>query len=92
MQQRKIAVVTAVLVACSMLSSLPAKAEDPTWTFPAQRQSHPHVTLRRSVHVARYGGHRFVRYNPAWQAAPGDTSCCPNNMLVCPLGRHFCGH
>ena len=30
------------------------------------------------------------RYNPAWQAAPGDTSCCPNTMLVCPLGRHFC--
>ena len=37
---------------------------------------------------------RYVtyHYNPAWQAAPGDTSCCPNNMLVCPLGRHFCGH
>jgi hypothetical protein len=37
---------------------------------------------------------RYVtyRYNPEWQAAPGDTSCCPNNMLVCPLGRHFCGH
>lgn len=37
---------------------------------------------------------RYVtyRYNPAWQAAPGDTRCCPNNMLVCPLGRHFCGH
>ena len=37
---------------------------------------------------------RYVtyRYNPVWQAAPGDTSCCPNNMLVCPLGRHFCGH
>ena len=31
-------------------------------------------------------------YNPAWQAAPGDTSCCPNNMLICPVGRHFCGH
>jgi hypothetical protein len=29
-------------------------------------------------------------YNPAWQAAPGDTNCCPNNMLVCPVGRHFC--
>jgi hypothetical protein len=29
-------------------------------------------------------------YNPAWQAAPGDSSCCPNNMLVCPVGRHFC--
>ena len=37
---------------------------------------------------------RYViyHYNPAWQAAPGDTSCCPNNMLICPLGRHFCGH
>jgi hypothetical protein len=37
---------------------------------------------------------RYVvyHYNPAWQAAPGDTRCCPNNMLVCPLGRHFCGH
>ncbi len=35
----------------------------------------------------------YVRqYRPSWQAAPGDTSCCPNNMLVCPLGRHFCGH
>ena len=31
-------------------------------------------------------------YNPAWQAAPGDTSCCPNNMLICPMPRHFCGH
>lgn len=30
------------------------------------------------------------RYDPAWQAAPNDTSCCPNNMLVCPFGRHFC--
>jgi hypothetical protein len=37
---------------------------------------------------------RYVvyRYNPVWQAAPGDNRCCPNNMLVCPLGRHFCGH
>jgi hypothetical protein len=30
-------------------------------------------------------------YNPAWQAAPGDTSCCPNNQLICPVPRHFCG-
>ena len=38
-------------------------------------------------------GPRYVRQSrPSWQAAPGDTSCCPNNMLVCPLGRHFCGH
>jgi hypothetical protein len=29
-------------------------------------------------------------YNPAWQARPGDTRCCPQNMLVCPLGRHWC--
>ena len=29
-------------------------------------------------------------YNPAWQAAPGDTRCCPKNMLVCPLGRNWC--
>ncbi len=35
----------------------------------------------------------YVRQpRPSWQAAPGDTSCCPNSMLVCPLGRHFCGH
>jgi hypothetical protein len=29
-------------------------------------------------------------YNHAWQAAPGDTSCCPDNMLVCPAPRRFC--
>ena len=29
-------------------------------------------------------------YNPDWQAAPGDTSCCPNNLLICPTPRHFC--
>ncbi len=28
--------------------------------------------------------------NPASQAAPGDTNCCPNNMLVCPTPRRFC--
>ena len=44
---------------------------------------------RYVVYRASYGG---GSYNPAWQAAPGDTRCCPNNMLVCPLGRHFCGH
>lgn len=43
------------------------------------------ATIQRRPYVV-------YRYNPAWQAAPGDTSCCPNNMLVCPLGRHFCGH
>ena len=45
---------------------------------------------RRPYVVYRYSP--APAYNPAWQAAPGDTSCCPNNMLVCPLGRHFCGH
>ena len=37
---------------------------------------------------------RYVtyRYTPTWQAAPGDTSCCPNNILVNPLGRYSCGH
>jgi TPR repeat protein len=40
----------------------------------------------------RYVIYRGASYNPAWQAAPGDTRCCPNSMLVCPLGRHFCGH
>ena len=29
-------------------------------------------------------------YNPAAPAAPVDADCCPNNMLVCPAGRHFC--
>jgi tetratricopeptide (TPR) repeat protein len=43
---------------------------------------------RYVVYRPAYG----ASYNPAWQAAPGDTRCCPNNMLVCPLGRHFCGH
>jgi len=32
----------------------------------------------------------YTHYNPAWQAAPGDNRCCPHNMLVCPLGRHWC--
>jgi hypothetical protein len=27
---------------------------------------------------------------PSWQAAPGENRCCPNAMLVCPLGRHWC--
>jgi hypothetical protein len=42
---------------------------------------------RRYVTFRTRGG---ASYNPAWQAAPGDTRCCPNSMLVCPLGRHFC--
>ena len=46
-----------------------------------------------SFHRRRYVVYRpGLSYNPVWQAAPGDTRCCPNNMLVCPLGRHFCGH
>jgi tetratricopeptide (TPR) repeat protein len=48
-----------------------------------------------TLHPRRYVVYRYAQgasYNPAWQAAPGDTRCCPNNMLVCPLGRHFCGH
>jgi hypothetical protein len=36
-------------------------------------------------HPARAGS-----YNASWQAAPGDKRCCPKNMLVCPLGRHWC--
>ena len=44
-----------------------------------------------SIHRRRYVLYRKT-YRPSWQAAPGDTSCCPNSMLVCPLGRHFCGH
>ncbi len=24
------------------------------------------------------------------QRVAADPNCCPNNMLVCPLGRHFC--
>jgi uncharacterized protein len=47
----------------------------------------PHITP-----VAHPRPYVVYHYNPVWQAAPGDTSCCPNNMLVCPLGRHFCGH
>jgi tetratricopeptide (TPR) repeat protein len=58
--------------------------------LPMLRKSSPAGT-RVGARVSR---RRYVtyRYNPVWQAAPGDTRCCPNNMLVCPLGRHFCGH
>ncbi|WP_158817677.1 tetratricopeptide repeat protein [Methylocapsa sp. S129] len=51
--------------------------------------------IGQTIHRRRYVVYRpsyGTSYNPAWQAAPGDTRCCPNNMLVCPLGRHFCGH
>jgi hypothetical protein len=56
--------------------------------------AHLPMLRRASAQTSTTVRRRYVtyRYNPAWQAAPGDTSCCPNNMLVCPLGRHFCGH
>lgn len=62
--------------------------------------SAPPIRRRRYVvyhpiYIPSYGGQMAVSgsqsYNPAWQAAPGDTSCCPNNMLICPMPRHFCG-
>ena len=84
-------IVLLFVLACG-LPVFSAHAEDPTWTYPAQHRSHHRVMLHRSVHFAHYGSRRGYAYNPAWQAAPGDTRCCPNNMLVCPLGRHFCGH
>jgi tetratricopeptide (TPR) repeat protein len=50
--------------------------------------------VHRIVHQRRYVIYRPYHFgggdNPAWQAAPGDTRCCPQNMLVCPLGRHWC--
>ena len=55
--------------------------------LPALRQTP--MPAARAAPPRRYV---IYHYNPAWQAAPGDTSCCPNNMLICPLGRHFCGH
>jgi TPR repeat protein len=51
--------------------------------------------IYRPIYNPYWGGRPLVAgggYNPAWQAAPGDTSCCPNNMLICPMPRHFCGH
>ena len=33
---------------------------------------------------------RDQSHSSAGQAAPGGGDCCPNNMLVCPAGRHFC--
>jgi hypothetical protein len=29
-------------------------------------------------------------HSPSRRTAAGDANCCPNNMLVCPAGRHFC--
>lgn len=31
-------------------------------------------------------------YKFTWQAARGDSNCCPDRPLLCPLGRHFRGH
>lgn len=63
---------------------------------PTSPDQPPLPMLRQTpiAHAAPASHRRYViyHYNPAWQAAPGDTSCCPNNMLICPLGRHFCGH
>ncbi len=62
----------------------------PDVTFPkaAIRLAQHATTARRIVYYRWNGG--GGGYNPAWQAAPGDNRCCPNNMLVCPLGRHWC--
>jgi hypothetical protein len=29
-------------------------------------------------------------HGPPRPAAQNDANCCPNNTLVCPVGRHFC--
>ena len=61
----------------------------PEVTFPkATVRLTQHATTARRIVYYRWGG--GGSYNPAWQAAPGDNRCCPNNMLVCPLGRHWC--
>jgi TPR repeat protein len=72
---------------------LRAEEEDPgsgapqvTFAKPAVAYTQ-HVQSRRRVVYYHWSG---GGYNPAWQAAPGDNRCCPNNMLVCPLGRHWC--
>ena len=57
--------------------------------LPVVRQTSPAV---RATPVPQRRRYVTYAYNPVWQAAPGDTSCCPNNMLVCPTPRHFCGH
>ena len=60
---------------------------------PVQRRRY---VVYHPIYIPSYGGQMRVggnqSYNPDWQAAPGDTSCCPNNMLICPMPRHFCGH
>jgi uncharacterized protein len=69
-------------------------SRDPGRLAPYRPQAAAQLT--GNYHRRRYVVYRpwygAASYNPAWQAAPGDTRCCPNNMLVCPLGRHFCGH
>ncbi len=65
-------------------------SQNPQVTFPkATIRLTQHATTARRIAYYRWrtGG---SSYNPAWQAAPGDNRCCPNNMLVCPLGRHWC--
>jgi hypothetical protein len=74
---------------------LRAEEEDPESSTP--QVNFPKVSLPLTRHAST--GRRIVyyhwagggSYNPAWQAAPGDTRCCPKNMLVCPLGRTWCG-
>jgi uncharacterized protein len=73
---------------------LRAAEEDPDSVTPQVTFPKVSATLSQRVHTNRrivyyrYGG---GSYNPAWQAAPGDNRCCPKNMLVCPLGRTWCG-
>jgi TPR repeat protein len=68
-------------------------SHDPT-PLPMVRPAAASVPAGGPAHRRRYVIYRpasGASYNPAWQAAPGETRCCPNSMLVCPLGRHFCG-
>jgi uncharacterized caspase-like protein len=76
---------------------LRAQQIDPSSRDPIPARLPPLRALKAgsTVHASFAGPRRryvIYHYNPVWQAAPGDTRCCPNNMLVCPLGRHFCGH
>jgi hypothetical protein len=40
------------------------------------------------MHLGTEGG--SFSHGPSRQTTERDTNCCPNNMLVCPVGRHFC--
>jgi len=62
-------------------------APEVTWPKVTQHLTQHARPVHRIVYY-RWGGGQS--YNPAWQAAPGDNRCCPKNMLVCPLGRHWC--